>query len=78
MRRKTGAMSIGAAFKREKLRRLARALDPVDMILHALLQESRDSDPGVADAATHLLHLRFEKFVVGLPNDFGNTRLERN
>ena len=45
--------------EREKLRRFAGALDPVNMLRRALLEENRDPVTGIANPASEFLQLRF-------------------
>ena len=50
MRRKHRRDVDRRRIQREKLRGLSGPLDPIDVILRALLEESRDSDARIADA----------------------------
>ena len=63
--------------KRDILRCFSRALDPVNVVLLALLQENRDACARVADAPPEFLQLGFEKFILGLSHHLDDARLER-
>ena len=64
MRRRTGAISIGAALSERNCAGFPGALDPVNVVLRALFEKSDDADPRVANAPSQLLQLGFEKFVL--------------
>ena len=62
--------------ERDILGGFSRALDPVDMIFRALLQEGRDAFPRVGDASPEFLQLGFQKFVFRFSHHLADPHLQ--
>ena len=63
--------------ERDILGCFSRALDPVNVLFGALLQEDRDAFPRLANAPSQFLQFCLEEFVLGLADHFADPHLER-
>src|SRR5439155_5101515 len=63
--------------EREVTLGFASALDPVNVLGRALLEKNGNAIARVANAASELLELGFEQFVIGTLHHVGDARLER-
>ena len=62
----------------EELRGFPGAFDPVNVAFGALFEKGHDADTRFVHAPTHLLQLRFQKFVLGPFHHLGDARLKRD